>query len=350
VSGVEGRAGNGDRGGEELGDATVGWFRAHVPDISGDLVFERITGGRSNLTYKVTDDAGTTWALRRPPFGGVLETAHDMGREWRFLSALAPTAVPVPSPVAFCDDHDVAGADFYVMDFATGRVLGDTADGERLAEGARARVGESTIDVLTALHGVEPAEVGLDDMARPGNFVARQLKRWHRQAHQSAMEDLSAIDEAHAALSERVPDGAVGIVHGDYRCGNIAYTDDGEAVAVFDWELATIGDPLCDLGHLLVSWTEPGDHLPGALAGPTEAGGFATRRELIERYTERTGGTTPDVGFYSAFARWRAACIHAGVWTRYTSGDMGADADPDEVMGPEMIDQQARAALAELDG
>ncbi|MDT7742390.1 MAG: hypothetical protein QOE59_1468, partial [Actinomycetota bacterium] len=158
-------------------DAAVEWFRRSVPDISGDVTFERITGGRSNLTYRVRDEAGTTWALRRPPLGGVLETAHDMGREWRFLSALSPTDVPVPTPIAFCDDRDVAGVDFYVMDFAPGRVLNGPADADWVSSSeVKTRIGESTMDVLAALHGVEPAEVGLDDLARPGNFVERQLR------------------------------------------------------------------------------------------------------------------------------------------------------------------------------
>ncbi len=335
---------------EEVPDVVVRWFRDHIDEIEGALEFTRITGGRSNLTYRVTDEAGHAWALRRPPLGGVLETAHDMSREWRFLSALNPTDVPVPTPRAFCDDHDVWGADLYVMDFAPGKVLNDTESGEKVPQEARAVVGTSTIDVLAALHAVEPGEVGLDDLARPGNFVARQLKRWHRQAHSSAMEDLSALDAAHVALAARVREGAVGIVHGDYRPGNIAYPPEGQAVAVFDWELATIGDPLCDLGHLLVSWTEPGDTVPEALPSPTPAGGYPTRGELIERYTAATGTADVDIAYYLAFARWRAACIHAGVWTRYRAGDMGADADPDDVTGQVAIIVQDETALAELDG
>jgi aminoglycoside phosphotransferase (APT) family kinase protein len=335
---------------EEVPDTVVRWFRENIDEIDGEITFTRIAGGRSNLTYRVTDEADHAWALRRPPLGGVLETAHDMGREWRFLSALNPTEVPVPTPRAFCDDHDVWGADLYVMDFAAGTVLNDAESGAAVPDAARATVGTSTIDVLAALHHVEPAAVGLDDLARPGNFVARQLKRWHRQAHSSAMEDLSAIDAAHDALAARVPEGEVGIVHGDFRPGNIAYDPDGRAVAVFDWELATIGDPLCDLGHLLVSWSEPDDAVPAALPSPTPAGGYPTRGELIERYTEATGTGDVDIAYYLAFARWRAACIHAGVWTRYRAGDMGADADPDEVTGPEAITEQARRALAELDG
>lgn len=333
---------------ESVPEAVSTWFRAEVSDVSGDLAFERITGGRSNLTFRVTDDAGHAWALRRPPLGGVLETAHDMGREWRFLFALAPTSVPVPAPIAFCADHDVWGADLYVMGFADGQVLGDAEDGEKVPDDARRRVGESTIDVLAALHRVDPADVGLDDLARSGNFVARQLKRWHRQAHSSALEDLSAIDAAHDALAARVPEGAVGIVHGDYRPGNIAYSPDGEAVAVFDWELATIGDPMVDLGHLLVSWSDPEDTVPAALPTPTGAGGFLRRDDLVARYTESTGAGYLDVDYYVAFARWRAACIHAGVWTRYQAGDMGEDADPDEVTGPDAIVLQAETALADL--
>ena len=332
-------------------DAAVDWFRRSVPGISGEVTFRRIVGGRSNLTYKVTDEGGTTWALRRPPLGGVLQTAHDMGREWRFLSALAPTDVPVPVPVAFCDDHDVAGVDLYVMDFAPGRVLNGSDDADWVGDAAKTAVGESTVDVLAALHAVDVAEVGLDDLARPGNFVERQLKRWHRQAHSSALEDLSAIDAAHAALAARVPEPPRNrIAHGDYRTGNISYTDDGRAVAVFDWELATIGDPLCDLGHLLVSWSQDGDTIPPALPTPTGVGGFPTREQLIERYESVTGEKLPDIDFYIAFARWRAACIHAGVWTRYQAGDMGDDADADEVTGPEAITVQAEAALAQLEG
>ena len=331
-------------------DEAVHWFCANVPDISGDLLFERITGGRSNLTYRVTDEDGTTWALRRPPMGGVLETAHDMGREWRFLSALAPTNVPVPPPVAFCGDHDIAGVDFYVMDFAPGRVLNSPEDASWVTSTeVKTRIGESTMDVLAALHAVEPAEVGLDDLARPGNFVERQLKRWHRQAHSSAMTDLTAIDAAHAALSARVPEPPANrIAHGDFRSGNISYLDDGSAAAVFDWELATIGDPYCDLGHILVSWSQEGDTVPAALPNPTQLGGFPTREDLIARYEKTSGTTLPDIAFYIAFARWRAACIHAGVWTRYQAGDMGEGADADEVTGPEAITEQAETALAEL--
>ena len=335
--------------GEEIPEAVTTWFRANVDEIEGALDFTRIAGGRSNLTFRVTDEGGHAWALRRPPLGGVLETAHDMGREWRFLSALNPTDVPVPTPRAFCDDHDVWGADLYVMDFAPGKVLNDTESGEKVPEAARKNVGTSTIDVLAALHRVEPSAVGLDDLARPGNFVARQLKRWHRQAHSSAMEDLSAIDATHDALAARIPEGEVGIVHGDFRPGNISYDADGRAVAVFDWELATIGDPLCDLGHLLVSWSEPGDTVPEALSSPTPAGGYPTREEIVARYTEARDLGDVDIAYYLAFARWRAACIHAGVWTRYRAGDMGADADPDEVTGPEMINLQAETALADLE-
>ncbi|GLZ47042.1 acyl-CoA dehydrogenase [Actinomycetospora sp. NBRC 106375] len=335
---------------DQIPDAVVAWFRSHIDEIDGDLTFTRIAGGRSNLTFRVTDDAGHAWALRRPPLGGVLETAHDMGREWRFLAALNPTDVPVPTPRAFCDDYDVWGADLYVMDFAAGKVLNDTESGAAVPEKARTNVGTSTVDVLAALHAVEPAAVGLDDLARPGNFVERQLKRWHRQAHSSAMEDLSALDATHDALAARVPEGEVGIVHGDFRPGNIAYDPDGHAVAVFDWELATIGDPLCDLGHLLVSWSEPGDTVAEALSSPTPAGGYPTRGELIERYTAARGLGDVDIAYYLAFARWRAACIHAGVWTRYRAGDMGADADPDEVTGPPAIIEQAETALAELEG
>lgn len=330
------------------------WLEAAVPEVAqGPVTVHRIAGGHSNLTYRVVDAAGTPWALRRPPTGGVLATAHDMSREWRFLAALAPTPVPVARPVAYCADPDVIGAEFYLMTFVDGDVLGDEASGERLAPTARHAAGMRVVDVLADLHAVDPDAVGLGDLHRPGGYLERQLRRWHRQVHASAVPDLEVIDAAHERLVERMPAATeVRIAHGDYRPGNLAIAPDGAVRAIFDWELATLGDPLADLGWLVASWGRPGDTVPATIRGPSLAHGWPGRDELVARYAERSGRDVAELPYYVAFARWRSACIGAGVYTRYTAGVMGEGADQlgdVAVARLEAVHRQAAAALAALE-
>ena len=333
----------------------VPWFRSTVPGVApGPLLVERIAGGHSNLTYRITDAAGTRWALRRPPTGMVLATAHDMAREWRFLCALAPTPVPVAEPVALCTDPAVIGTEFYVTGFVEGAVLGDEVSGHHLAHEARRAAGLDAVDVLVALHAVDPHAVGLGDLERPGSYLERQLRRWYRQVHASAVPDLAAVDAAHELLSARVarlPVSEVRIAHGDFRMGNLAVGPDGRVRAVFDWELAALGDPLADLGWLIASWCRPGDPDPPMLRGPSLAPGWAEASELVERYAARSGRDVGGLGFYVAFARWRSACIGAGVWSRYAAGVMDGD-EPAEVAGQRLagLQAQARSALDALRG
>lgn len=333
--------------------ALADWFRAEVPGVAGGaLTVERISGGHSNLTFRVTDAAGATWALRRPPTGMVLATAHDMGREWRFVSALHPTPVPVAPPVALCTDPSVIGAEFYVMGFVEGDVLGDEAAGYRLHGAARHAAGLDAVDVLVALHALDPDEVGLGDLRRPGSYLERQLRRWHRQVHASAVADLQVVDAAHDRLSARaarLPASEVRIAHGDYRMGNLSVGPDGRVRAVFDWELATLGDPLADLGWLIASWARPGDPDPPMLAGPSLVDGYAEASELVERYAQRSGRDVSDLDFYVAFARWRSACIGAGVYSRYAGGVMGAG-ESGEASARRLasLHAQAQAALQAL--
>jgi aminoglycoside phosphotransferase (APT) family kinase protein len=330
------------------------WLRAEVPAVptgAGTVGVERIAGGQSNLTYRITDAEGGLWVLRRPPTGMVLATAHDMGREWRYLRALADTAVPVARPVAFCADTAVLGAEFYVMSYVDGLVLADPEAGLLLAEGARRAAGWHTVDVLADLHSVDPDAVGLADLRRDGDYVQRQLRRWHRQAHSSAVPDLSTIDAAHERLlaaAATLPPSQVRIVHGDFRPGNLAYGPDGSVRAVFDWELAALGDPLADIGWLLASWGRPGDTAPPTIPGPGPREGYPGGDELLARYARRSGRDVGSIGVYVAFARWRLACIQAGAYARYAAGVMG-DAGPDD--GRERLTalaEQASAALAEL--
>jgi aminoglycoside phosphotransferase (APT) family kinase protein len=337
------------------------WLRRDVPQVAvgdGPVAVERISGGHSNLTYGITDAAGSRFALRRPPTGMVLATAHDMGREWRFISALAPTAVPVPPPVAFCADPDVIGAPCYLTEFVDGDVLGDEASGHRLAPAVRRAAGLDVVDVLADLHAVDPDAVGLADLRRPGRYLERQLRRWHRQVHESAVPDLSAVDAAHARLVERaaaLSPSEPCIAHGDFRPGNLAVGPDGKVRAVFDWELAAIGDPLADLGWLLASWGRPGDEVPATIPGPSLVEGYPERADLVARYAERSGrdlaALQDELDVYVAFARWRAACIGAGVHSRYVGGVMGGQAEADGGAARlASLQAQAEAALAALEG
>lgn len=351
-SGVSGDPGGGD--GAVPAHALTAWLATAVPamPLDGPIGISRISGGHSNLTYRITDASGGTWALRRPPTGMVLATAHDMSREWRFITALAPTPVPVAPPVAYCADPDVIGAEFYLMGFVDGRVLGDEAAGQALELPARRCAAHSLVDVLADLHAVDPDTVGLGDLRRDGSYLERQLRRWHRQVHESAVEDLDVVDAAHARLVERaasLPPPDVRIAHGDYRLGNVAVGPDGAVRAVFDWELATLGDPLADLGWLIASWGRPGDRVAATLAGPSLADGFPDRDELIARYAQRSGRDVGDLAFYVAFARWRSACIGAGVYSRYVGGAMGGAGEADGGAARlASIQVQAQAALDAL--
>lgn len=306
---------------EAVGD----WLVEHVPELRPPLEFGLITGGRSNLTYQGVDADGRMLVLRRPPVGGVLSTAHDMHREWRFLTALRGTEVPVPEPVAYCADSAVSGAEFYVMEHVTGTVLADAAAAEEMSPQQRYRAGMATAECLAALHSIDPDEVGVATAGRRGGYLQRQLARWQRQVHQSGAANLDLLDRVHDALLTRVPQQERTIVHGDFRPGNISYAPDGNVRAVFDWELATCGDPLADLGWLVASWQQPGDGSPPVTATPSALTGFPSREELIARYTELSGRDVSELPYYVAFQRWRAACISAGVRARYEAGVMGDD-------------------------
>jgi len=309
-------------------DQVGSWLVEHIDGLhqgSGPVKFELVSGGRSNLTYRITGAAGATYALRRPPTGGVLSTAHDVSREWRFISAMAPTAVPVPAPVAYCADTAVTGAEFYVMEFVEGLVLADSEAGLALAPHARPSAAEHLVDVLVALHALDPVAVGLGDMVRKTGYVERQLRRWHAQVHATDPPETPLLDEVHDLLARRIPTQAGGIVHGDYRAGNVAFGPDGAIRAVFDWELATSGDPMADLGWLASTWQDPGEPLPPTTPGPSTVAGFPARAQLVQRYARLSGRDVSNLPYWVAFSRWRSACIGVGVRARYLAGHMADD-------------------------
>jgi aminoglycoside phosphotransferase (APT) family kinase protein len=305
--------------------AVEAWFGENVAGVDFPLGFERIAGGHSNLTYGVTDAAGQRWALRRPPLGKRLGSAHDMGREFKVVSALGKTEVPVAPVVGLCEDESVNEAPFYVMEFVEGPILRGLAEAEIFPdEGDRRAIGERVADTLVQIHSVDPDAVGLGDLGRKEDYVARQLHRWQGQWEKSKTRELEPIDRVHEALSARIPEqGPATIVHGDYRLDNMILTDAGEVAAVVDWELCTLGDPLADVGLLMVYWPDRGENTL-ALGMPANlAPGFPTREELTSRYAERSGRDLSELDFYVALGYWKLAIILEGVYARYTAGGYG---------------------------
>ena len=329
-------------------ETTTGWLQRLLPSLTAPLRFERMPGGHSNLTYCVTDAAGARCVLRRPPLGAVLATAHDMAREYKIISGVGKTNVPVPRALGLCEDDAVTGAPFYVMSFVPGVVLSEAAEVEaHFPMAPRRRISESVIDVLAALHRVDPETVGLGDLGRKEAYLARQLKRWQTQWERSKTRELPAMERVHEILVNRIPpQSRVAIVHGDYRLGNLLTGAGGRIAAVLDWELCTLGDPLADLGYLLNNWCDAGETGPtnrGAALAPSAAGGFLSRYEMMHRYAEATGCDMRTIAYYRAFQYWRLAAIVEGVLARYLKGVMGGEADTEAFR--DQVEGLADAAL-----
>jgi len=288
--------------------------------VEGDLRAEVIAGGRSNLTYDVTD-GHTAWVVRRPPLGHVLATAHDMTREHRVISALEPTDVPVPRTIVLCEDTDVLGAPFYVMEKVGGVPYRRAAQLEQIGEERTRDICLRMVDILATLHEVDPASVGLGDFGRPEGFLARQVRRWKKQLDSSRSRDLSGMDELHARLEANVPEQqAPAIVHGDYRLDNLLVDERDVVTAVLDWEMATVGDPLTDVALLVVYRGVAKEDTTGAVADAPTAPGFLTVEEMLDRYAERSGRDLSAMSFYVALAYFKLAVVLEGIHYRYTQG------------------------------
>jgi aminoglycoside phosphotransferase (APT) family kinase protein len=306
------------------------WFAKHIAGFEPPLRFRLIAGGRSNLTYEVTDAGGTRYVLRRPPTGHILPKAHDMAREFRVISALGNAGVPVAPALGLCTDESVTGAPFYIMGYVEGVIARSEEDAEKhLSSEARRVAGMSLADTLARIHAVDPDAVGLGDLGRKDGYIARQLRRWYAN-YQAARDSrhgdpVPDVDEVHDLLARAVPQQArTGVVHGDYRLDNCVLRPDGAMAAVLDWELCTLGDTMADLGQLLVYWPEPGERSALGHAASV-APGFPTRAELVERYCSASGVEVGALDYYQAFAYWKLACILEGVYTRYVLGAMGDD-------------------------
>ena len=287
-----------------------------------DLRAEIIGHGRSNLTYRIWNDEGE-WVLRRPPLGHVLETAHDMAREYRVMAALSEhTDVPVPATFALCEDDSVNGAPFYVMEMVRGVIVqGEPPPGFADDPADKERMAEALIDTLVAIHAVDWKAVGLEGFGRPEGYLERQVRRWGKQWAGNKTRELPAVDELHRLLEQRLPQQSDStIVHGDYRLDNTILDADnpGRVLAVLDWEMSTLGDPLADLGLLMVYWRDPTD--PVDLAQAYTPQGFPSRAEVIQRYAEKSGRPVDDMGFHIALANYKLAVIVEGIHARFLKG------------------------------
>jgi aminoglycoside phosphotransferase (APT) family kinase protein len=312
------------------------------PDVVGpllaDVLYDQrwlqcdvalISGGKSNLTYRVACDAGEV-ILRRPPLGHILPTAHDMVREYRVLTALEGTSVPVPRTLHLGDADSALGAPFYVMERVVGHICrNEIPSGYAEAPEDRRAIGEALVDVLASLHTVDPATIGLAEFGRPEGFMARQLRRWSKQWEATRVDDLPALDALRDALVRSLPAERVhAIVHGDFRLDNTVLhpTRAGQIVAVLDWEMSTLGDPFADLGALLAFWSEEADPevLTTARIVPpvTAVEGFPSRAEVIERYARQTGFDVSDADWYQSFAFFKLAVVCQGIAARAAGGSM----------------------------
>ncbi|GAA3386742.1 phosphotransferase family protein [Cryptosporangium minutisporangium] len=325
------------------------FLRAELPGLlSGPLRAELVAGGRSNLTYLVSDGVGR-WVLRRPPLGHVLETAHDMGREHRLLSALHPTDVPVPRPLVL-GGADVIGAPFYVMEFVDGAVLRSVDDLAGFDEGGAEALAYGLIDVLARLHRLDPASVGLGDLGRPAGYLERQLRRWARQLDASRSRELPELDRLHERLAARLPERqGAGIVHGDYRLDNtVVDARTGTVRAVLDWEMATLGDPLTDLASMVMWW----DGIRGldspVAAVPGDLPAFPGGDHLVAEYGRLTGADLDELPWYLGFAHYKMAAIFEGIHYRSLQGmTVGEGFDRLGPMVPSLV-ERGHAALSDV--
>ena len=304
------------------------FLRAEGIDVDGELTVEMISGGRSNLTYKVYDDT-STWVVRRPPTSGLTPSAHDMAREWAVTDALASTAVPVAETVAFDREGDVLGAPMTVVRFVPGRVVRTREDLRDLTDEQVADNAAELVRVLAELHAVDPAAVGLEKFGRPDGFVARQVATWARQWQTVKTRELPDVDRLHRALEAAVPTGsAASIVHGDFRVDNtiLDAEDVSSVAAVVDWEMSTLGDPLTDVALMCVYRQPVFDAVLGADAAWT-SDRYPSAADLVQQYAVRSGREVDDWGFYVALANFKLGVIGEGITHRALSGsDTGAGA------------------------
>jgi aminoglycoside phosphotransferase (APT) family kinase protein len=304
-----------------IDEASLGsWLEANVEGFSGPLTLTKFPSGQSNPTYKITAGSGQ-YVLRRKPFGQLLPSAHAVDREFRLLSALYPLEFPVPAPLALCEDAEVIGAIFYVMEVAKGRPYANGALPD-FDPGTRRRMYGQLVDTLADLHTIDPVAADLGDFGKPGNYFERQVARWTRQYRDSQTDYIPEMERLIAFLPESLPQQSrTSIVHGDYRIDNVVYDGDGTLTAVLDWELATLGDPLADFSYLAMQWVMPADGGAGLGGLDLAALGIPALDEIVQRYSERAGVPVAEqLDWYFAYNLFRLAGIVQGIKKRVIDG------------------------------
>ena len=320
----------------------VDWMLVHVSGFKGPAEIARLPGGQSNPTYRV-DAASGRYAVRRKPFGPLLASAHAVDREYRLIAGLHPTGFPVPAPLALCTDDSVIGSMFYVMEFKVGR---NFANGQLpdLPAADREPIYHAMIDQLAALHGIDPAQVGLADYGKPGNYFGRQVDRWTRQYRASQTDDLPVVEKLIDYLGRTVPEQTrTAIIHGDYRIDNLIYAPDRpEVLAVIDWELSTLGDPLADFAYLAMQWTMPAGAGAGLQGVDLAAVGIPTLDQAVARYCRATARDgLPDLEWYFAYNLFRLMGIVQGIKKRIIDGNASS---PDAAAAAARVVPLAEAA------
>jgi len=296
------------------------WLSANVEGFQGPFELTKFPSGQSNPTYRIRAGSGD-YVMRRKPFGKLLPSAHAVDREYRLLSALHPLGFPVPQPLALCDDPNIIGAIFYVMELARGRPYANGALPD-FDPATRRRMYEQLIDTLADLHVIDPGSAGLGDFGKPGNYFERQVARWTRQYRDSETDYIPEMERLIAFLAESLPEQSrTSIVHGDYRIDNVVFDGDGTLIAVLDWELATLGDPVADFSYLAMQWMMPADRAAGLAGLDLEALSIPDLSEVVERYSERSGVPVGDrLDWYFAYNLFRLAGIVQGIKKRVIDG------------------------------
>ena len=301
-------------------DALTAWFKANVDGFEGPISYAKFKGGQSNPTYRI-DTPGQSYVLRRQPFGKLLPSAHAVDREYAAMSALGPTGFPVPRTYGLCEDPEVIGAKFFVMGLADGRSLWNGALPNN-SPAERRQIYNAMIDTMADLHLRKPDEIGLGDYGKPTDYCARQIARWSKQYKLSETEHMPKMERLIEWLPRTIPpQHESSVVHGDYRLDNLIFEkDENRVLAVLDWELSTLGDPIADFSYLMLNWHNPADGRAGILDLDLEALGIPTQDEAVDRYVARTGYPVPPMDWYFAYNLFRLAGIMQGIKKRVIDG------------------------------
>ena len=297
-------------------------YISSVIDISEDFNFEQFKVGRSNITFKIYDDANS-FVLRRPPFGLKLESAHNMGREYKILKVLSENGLRVPKPMYLYNKKELSVDDFYIMEFIEGETIANNQIADEFNEIQKNKITESFIKALSEIHNFGVISSELNGLGKHEDYVERQINRWNKQFQSQKVREIKELESATKLLLDNIPSQqTVGIVHGDYRLDNVRVKDN-QVAAVLDWELCTLGDPLADMGTVIASWNTKQEKDSPFIYSPTLSGGFPTRKDVIELYLNNSDLDLNDIEFYTRLSFWKHAMIMEGVYIRYSMGSYG---------------------------